>query len=325
VLNETTHTPKEWKKKKGRRVTSPRIGEFESHQLLFSEVSEKEEIVVTIYQFSMRLLFKEAIQTCFEPHDDRMKKLNARGENSNSARTAANLETFPNQYDKAEELITFYTFAPLVLSLNRVGLINRILSLAKVSAYEENVADVKLEKLLPSPKGYLKWVKEEVKKHPVKYVREQANAHKPNQPLESDTHVDAFVETDKLAIFFEIKFTSDISYDTAFNPNRNQLARLVDVGLEFNKNNGKEVLVILSTPRRFFEKKSRLYYYKIRDYADPAKIAEDIEWRSISKIRDNVLAVTWIALEDLIEVLYRDFEHEDKQEALEFFRERNLI
>ena len=51
---------------------------------------------------------------------------------------------------------------------------------------------------------------------------------------------------------------------------------------------------------------------------------EDIEWRSLSTIRDNILVVRWIALEDLIEVLYRDFEHKDKEDALEFFKERNL-
>ncbi len=273
----------------------------------------------------MRLLYKEAIQTCFNPPDDRLKKLNTWVENSNSARDTLNLEAFPNQYDKAEELITFYTFAPLVFSLNRVGLVNRILSLAKVSAYEENVVDVALERQYNPPKGYLKWVKEDVKTHPVKYIREQAIKHEPNQRLESNTHVDAFIETDKLLIFFEIKFTSDISYDTTFNPCRNQLARLVDVGLEVNERNSKEVLVILSTPRRFFERKSRLYYYKIAEYAHPEKIKEDIEWRSLSTIRDNVLAVRWIALEDLIDVVYKDFEHKDKNEALEFFKERNLI
>jgi hypothetical protein len=212
-----------------------------------------------------------------------------------------------------------------VLSLNRVGLVNRILSLAQVSAYEENVADIALERQYKSPEGYLKWIKEEVKSHPIKYIRDQANAHKSYQRLESNTHVDAFIETDKLLIFFEIKFTSDIAYDTTFNPSRNQLARLIDVGLEVNEHNGKEVLVILSTPRRFFEKKSRLYYYKIKEYTNPEKIKEDIEWRSLSTIRDNVLAVRWIALEDLIDVLYKDFEHKDKEEALEFFKERNLF
>ena len=275
----------------------------------------------------MRLLFKDAIETCFNPPEDRLKKLSKWVENSNLARDPANrnLEAYLNQYDKAEELITFYTFAPLVLSLNKVGLINRILGLANVSAYEENVVDVGLERQCRPPKGYLQWIKNDVKNHPVKYIREQAKAHKANQRLESNTHVDAFIETDKLLIFFEIKFISDISYDTTFNPSRNQLARLVDVGLELNEHNGKEVLVILATPRRFFQKKSRLYYYKIKEYTDPEKIKEDIEWRSLSNIKDNVLAVRWIALEDLIDVLYRDFEHEDKKEALEFFREKNFL
>ena len=141
----------------------------------------------------MRLLYKEAIQTCFNPPDDRLKKLNTWVENSNSARDTPNLEAYPNQYDKAEEFITFYTFAPLVLSLNRVGLVNRILSLAKVSAYEENVVDVALERQYNPPKGYLKWIKEDVKTHPVKYIREQAIKHEPNQRLESNTHVDAFI------------------------------------------------------------------------------------------------------------------------------------
>jgi hypothetical protein len=272
-----------------------------------------------------KLLFKEAIMTCFNPPEDRLKKLNAWVENSNSAREQANLEAYLNQYDKAEELITFYTFAPLVLSLDRVGLINPILSLAGVSPFEEQVVDVALERQYPPPPGYLRWIKNEVKNHPVRYLREKAAKYESNQRLESNTHVDAYVETDKLHIFFEIKFTSDIACDTTFNPSRNQLARIIDAGLERNEQDGKQVLVILSTPRRFFEKKSRLYYYKIMEYTDPVKIKDDIEWRSLSKIRNNLLSVSWIALEDLIQVLYEDFRHEDKKEALEFFKERNLM
>lgn len=272
-----------------------------------------------------KLLFKEAIQTCFNPPEERSKKLNTWVENANSARESANLESYPNQYDKAEELITFYTFAPLVLSLDRVGIINSILGLAEVSPFEEQVVNVVLEHQFKPPPDYLQWIKNEVKNHPVRYIREQATKHEPNQRLESNTHVDAYVETDKLHILFEMKFTSDISYNTTFNPSRNQLARLIDVGLELNELNGKQVLVILSTPRRFFKKKSRLYYYKIKEYTDPENIRADIEWRSISKIRDNLLAVRWIALEDLIHVLYEDFNHEDKKEALDFFKERNLM
>jgi hypothetical protein len=274
----------------------------------------------------IKLLFEEAAQECFKPSKARIQKLKAWVEQANSARRTGNLEAFQNQYDKAEELITFYTFAPLVLSLNKVGLTNRILGLAGVSPLEENVVSLGLERQYPPPTGYLSWVEKDVKNHPVKYIREQAGKHSTkNEPLESRTHVDAFIETDKLLIFFEIKFTSDITYNTTFNPIRNQLARLIDVGLNAVKYSGKEVLVLLSSPSKFYESKSRLYYYKIQDYSSPSIIQKDVAWRSIGEIQDNLLAVKWIALEDLINLLYKDFKHPEKVEAIEFFRERKLI
>lgn len=100
----------------------------------------------------------------------------------------------------------------------------------------------------------MQWFKNEVKSHPIKYIREQSGKHlETNKPLESCTHVDAFIETDKLLIFFEIKYTSDIAHSTVFNPYRNQLARLIDVGLDVAKCSGKEVLVLLSTLLHFME------------------------------------------------------------------------
>ena len=273
----------------------------------------------------MRLLFKEAIQTCFDPPDERSQKLTDWVENAKTARENKNPNKRLNQYDKAEELITFYTFAPLVLSLNRVGLTNRLLSLAKVNSHEESVEEVVLEKQFSPPKEYLQWLRKQCENHPIKYVREQASLHKENQRLEGKTHADAFIRTDKLLIFFEIKFTSDISYETTFNPVRNQLARLVDVGLEASREAGKEALVILLTPKKLFEGRSRLYYYKVKEYEDATFIHRDLPWRSISEIRDNLLKVAWIPLEDLIEVLYRDFKHDDSEDAKSFFKERNLM
>lgn len=273
----------------------------------------------------MRLFFQETLQECFQVPENREQKFKEWIKKANNARATGNLETFPNQYDKAEELITFYTFAPLILSLNRVGLTNRILGLAGVSAYEENVVSVGLEKLYLPPNRYLSWLKNEVKNHPVKYIREQAeNRITKNKPLESKTHVDAYIETDKLLIYFEIKFTSDISDSTTFNVNRNQLARLIDVGLKAVGLSGKELLVILSTPACFYENKSRLYYYKVNEYVDPRIIAKEIGWRPLQEIQDNLLAVRWIALEDLISSLYKDFTHPDKAGAIEFFKERKI-
>jgi hypothetical protein len=273
----------------------------------------------------MKLLFEKVAEKRFHPAKARIQKLKKWVQLADSARKTGNLEPYPNQYDKAEELITFYTFAPLLLSLNRVGLTNRILGLAGISPYEENVVSVDLERQFRPPAGYLLWLRHEVKSHPIRYIRKQAADHsKASKPLESSTHVDAFIETDKLFIFFEIKYTSDISHSTTFNPFRNQLARIIDVGLDVAKCSGKEVLVLLSTPSKLYESRSRLYYYKVQDYSDPLIIRRDIAWRTVSEIGDNLLAVKWIALEDLINALYKDFSHPDKDEALEFFKERNL-
>jgi hypothetical protein len=274
----------------------------------------------------MKLLFEEAAKECLNPTEARVQKLKVWVEQAKSARNTGNLEPDQNQYDKAEELITFYTFAPLVLSLNRVGLANRILSLAGVSPFEENVVGVGLERQYQPPPGYLQWFKNEVEKHPIKYIREQSVKHiKMNKPLESCTHVDAVIETDKLLIFFEVKYTSDIAHSTTFNPYRNQLARLIDVGLNEARCSGKEVLVLLSSPSVLFERRSRLYFYKVHEYSDPSLIQKDIGWRSVKEIKENLLAVRWVALEELIKLLYTDFNHPDKEDAIKFFEERKLI
>ena len=270
-----------------------------------------------------RLLFEDLAKKIFT--SARVQKLQSWIENADSARTSKTLDASANQYDKAEEIITFYAFAPLLLSLNKVGLTNRILGLAGISAYEENVTGVGLERQYPPPAGYLHWIRNEAKSHPLRYIREKSTDYsRANKPLESRTHVDAFIETDKLIIFFEIKYTSDISYCTTFNPCRNQLARLIDVGINGAEYSGKNILVLLSTPSKLYESRSRLYYYKVKEYSDPLIIENDIAWRPVSQIRDNVLAVKWIALEQLINVFYEDFRHPDKEEALEFFKERHL-
>jgi hypothetical protein len=271
----------------------------------------------------MKLLFEDLAKDCSSP--ERVQKLSNWVKNADSARESNQLDKRANQYDKAEELITFYTFAPLVLSLNRVGLINRILGLAGISPFEENVVSLGLERQYSPPEGYLQWLKKDVKSHQIRYIREKSADHlKTNKLLESPTHVDASIETDKLLIFFEMKFTSDIAHSTTYNPHRNQVARLIDVGIDVAKRSGKEALVLLSTPRKLYERRSRLYYYKVQEYSDPLMVQSDIAWRTISEIKDNLLAVRWIALEDLINLLYKDFCHSDKEEAMKFFRERNL-
>jgi hypothetical protein len=126
------------------------------------------------------------------------------------------------------------------LSSNRVDLTNQMLKLSGINLCVDSVVSVCLEKQYQPPDSYLSYCKGVAQNHPIRYIREQAKNHsKLDKPLESSTHVDAFIETDKLIIFFEMKFTSDISDCTTFNPNRNQLARLIDVGIDLAKAKGR--------------------------------------------------------------------------------------
>jgi hypothetical protein len=156
-------------------------------------------------------------------------------------------------------------------------------------------------------------------------VRDQAKDHKNRKkPLETETHADAFIETNNLLILVEMKFISDISCQTTFNPTRNQLARLIDVGIQIARNKTKPLILLLSSPTELFESKNRLYYYKIKEYCSYAEIQKDIRWRKQEDIEKNLLAVKWIPLEEVIKIFYKDFSHPDKEEAMVFFRERKL-
>jgi hypothetical protein len=81
--------------------------------------------------------------------------------------------------------------------------------------------------------------------------------------------------------------------------------------------------VFLSTPHTLYSLKSRLYYYKIQEYSNPSMIQKDVAWRLLKDIEDTLLAVKLIALEELNNLLYKDFNHPDKGDAIEFFKEKN--
>ena len=273
----------------------------------------------------MKLLFKEIASKCFKPTEARVQKLEKWIHQSELARRTGNLEPYPNQYDKAEELITFYTFAPFFLSSNQAELTNKVLKLAGIPVDVDSVVSAGLERLMSPPQGYLAWMQEQVNSHPVRYIRKQAVSRKnENKPLEAPTHVDAFIETESLLILFEMKFTSDISIQTTFNPYRNQLARLIDVGISYALKKRKRLVLLLCSPSVFFVSKSRLYSYKITEYSDYEEVKRDIGWRGKEQIEESVLAVAWIPLKSLVEIMYEDFNHADLGDALLFFKERNL-
>jgi hypothetical protein len=273
----------------------------------------------------MKLLFEEIASKCFKSPEARIQKLKKWINQSELARKTSNMEPYPNQYDKAEELITFCTFAPFFLSPNQAELANKILKQAGITVGVDSVVSAGLERLMPPPQGYLTWMQDQVSSHPIRYIREQAVSRKnENKPLEAPTHVDAFIETERLLILFEMKFTSDISVQTTFNPYRNQLARLIDVGISEAAKKRKRLVLLLCSPSAFFVSKSRLYSYKITEYSDSEEVKRDVGWRGREQIEDSVLAVAWIPLESLVETMYEDFNHPDLEEAQLFFKERNL-
>jgi len=272
----------------------------------------------------MRLLFKDFAENHFT--EERIQKFKNWIEKANKAREMNSLAKKTNQYDKAEELITFYTFAPLGLREDRNEVVEQILRLASVYERVEEPVNLSFERQFEPPKGYLKWLAKEVKHHPVRYIRKQGKKHvRRGRRLEGNTHVDVVVETKNLLILVEVKFTSDISSDTKFGSNRNQLARTIDVGIsEVKKSNHRKLIVLLCSPSEFYDKKSRFYYYKIQEYSDFSKVREDIMWRKLGDIEEHLLAVAWVPLERIIEIAYQDFDFPESKEAKKFFAERNL-
>ena len=271
----------------------------------------------------MKLLFEDLAKKHFTKA--RVKKYRDWVENANEARNTASLNEKLNQYDKAEELITFYAFAPLELRDDKKEIIQEILRAANLNEPVGEFVDLGFEKQFKPPQGYLKWLEKEVSRHPVRYVREQGKNHvSRSRRLEANTHVDAVIETEHLLIFIEVKFTSDISPQTTFDAKRNQLARTIDVGISEAEKKGKKLVVLLCSPSFLYLEKSRLYYYKIQEYSDFSKIKEDIVWRELEGIRKHLLAVAWVPLETIIEIVYQDFDSPMNKEAKRFFAERNL-
>ena len=271
------------------------------------------------------LLFEElAVKLDFSKN--RIQKYRTWVVNANAARAKDLMDSKLNQYDKAEELITFYAFAPLELREDKKDTIEEILKLANVHESLEESVSLSFEKQFKPPTGYLKWLNNEVANHPINYIRKKGIEHtNRGKRLEANTHVDAVFESKNLLILVEVKFTSDISYDVTFNPHRNQLARTIDVGIEEAEKKGKKLVVLLCTPSEFYHKRSRLYYYKIQEYSDLIKISQDIEWRLVEDIKTHLLKVAWLPLEEVIKIVYQNLSLPELKEAKKFFAERNLI
>ena len=121
--------------------------------------------------------------------------------------------------------------------------------------------------------------------------------------------------------FGEAKLFSDLSHGVTHDPHRNQLARVAENALCFQREGryARRIYVTLVTPKafRFAPVLSRLYQYKFREYeTNRWDLIKDLDlcgmgkrdapdWRYPSKVADRVkrLELRWVTYEDLFENL----------------------
>jgi hypothetical protein len=237
-----------------------------------------------------------------------------------------------NQYDKAEELITWNTFAPL-LKMEKTARNSTALEIIKAALskdigeyFDDEDLRLQFEYTIPSPRSYTEQLRKSVCNHPVKYLREEA---KDKEILEGNTHVDLALINSKLLVLVEVKFTSDIQVDVKFDPIRNQLARLVDAGMEASR--GRKLVVLLVSPEWGYKSKNRLYCYKVDEYrASMENVRADIPHRSLGEITNTLLGVAWVSLEFVASTVHKKAKalgmltREEVQQIRVFYEEKRI-
>ena len=140
--------------------------------------------------------------------------------------------------------------------------------------------------------------------------------------------------------FCEAKLFSDLSHGVTHDPHRNQLARVAENALCFQRGGryASRIYVALITPKafRFAPVLSRLYQYKFREYETNRwdlikdldlcrmeKRDEPPDWRYPSNVADRVqrLQLRWVTYEELFENLPCSAISEELKEFQEKHRE----
>lgn len=247
---------------------------------------------------------------------------------SRTSRLPAGVET-ALQYYKDETFLTLYGFAALHQCAGEsfAARLNRLLERAfPRGAPNLDTPTCRLEQQIPAPKGYQNWLRgPQAPSHPVRYIRDQIRE---TQALEGATHVDALIADRDKTILIEAKFLSDISHDTKYSADRNQIARNLDAGLEYVNGRTESLYFLLLTPRCFKQgPPSRLYRYKMEEYSEnPGAVARDLAHRA-SAVDAATLSrqIGWFTWEDLCEVLAESRDADPRvSRVLDFFRERQL-
>ncbi|WP_139891390.1 hypothetical protein [Bacillus sp. D386] len=213
------------------------------------------------------------------------------------------LKSIP-QSDKDETIITLYTFAALQKGGNN-GWKDILTKCYPSESWNINNTKLLLERAISPSKNMQNRLRSRALSNPVRYIREQCNSEK---LVEGKTNFDALLEinNDK-KIFFECKYTSDISYQTTYITDRNQIARCIEVGLEAV---GYNFYFVLVTPKRYREfPGNRLYYFKMRQYqTDPMVLANDIPTISNwchEELVNLMKRISWITWEDCFSSIHK--------------------
>jgi len=104
--------------------------------------------------------------------------------------------------------------------------------------------------------------------HPAWYLRHLGFR---NKSPEGSTHTDALLTFGQTRhVMFEAKFLSDISHDTKYAPERDQISRNLDAGLAQAGYDLDRFWYVFVSPERFRGSyQTRLYGYRLREYMDP--------------------------------------------------------
>ncbi|KXX71070.1 hypothetical protein [Flammeovirga sp. SJP92] len=222
-----------------------------------------------------------------------------------------------------------------------------------------SITKVKVEEKLPEIKEYRAYLKEAFTKdnfhlYPDRRTSINQKIITKTASFEGNTNLDLLIEgmsnNRKITCFIEAKFLSDISYQTTYNPVRDQIIRNIDCGIDYVNGNKSEVdfkdfYFLLLTPQIFKSKNfglsktsllnqfgansSRFYCYKMEEYSNyqylkqnlPHRNLKDSEWRSIAK------NIGWLSFEDFYYSCrkYSTFINSSEEEAIiRYFEERNL-
>jgi hypothetical protein len=156
-------------------------------------------------------------------------------------------------------------------------------------------------------------------------VRYVVDAGTGKKGLEGTSQADAVVinEDNHFGIVFEAKVTADASCEISFDAMRNQIARMIDVMLEWprkantvpalSKRNPDRSLFVLLTPRVFKEHwQSRFYGFLMDDYRSlergPDALKRDLPHRADQKDIDwshLPKRIGWLTWEDFDEVIQK--------------------